>query len=140
LRDDVANVRDLRGVIAPLLAEVPRNLDDVVAVLLAVMPPQGPVVGRLSVRTQGAPMELAPGHSAKLELEVSLPEGLPPNGRYSGRVPVLTKNLEFIVISPTGPPRLEPARAVARPEPAAAGTRRPAEKSSRRRDKEGGRK
>jgi hypothetical protein len=136
LRDDVANVRDLRGVIAPLLAEMHRNVDDFVAVLLAVLPPQGPVVGRLSVRTQGAPIELAPGRSAKLELEGSLPQELPPNGRYRGRVPVLTKDLEFIVISPAGPPRVEPAR----PEPAAGGTRRPAKESSGRREKEGGRR
>jgi hypothetical protein len=140
LRDDVANVRDLRGVIAPLLADVPRNLDDFVAVLLAVLPPQGPVLGRLSVRTHGAPLELAPGHSAKLELEVTLPQELPPNGRYRGRVPVLTKDLEFIVISPAGPARDDSPSAVARQQPAGGGTQRPGGKSSGRRKKEGGRR
>ncbi len=138
LRDDVANVRDLRGVIAPLLGDVPSNLDDFVAVLLAVLPPQGPVLGRLSVRTHGAPLELAPGHSAKLGLEVKLAQELPPNGRYRGRVPVLTKDLEFVVISPAGPARDAPPRAVAHQQPASGGTHRSAGKSSGRRKKEGG--
>jgi hypothetical protein len=100
LRDDVAQVRDLRGVVGPLLADVPRKLEDFVAVLLAVLPPQGPVVARLRVRTPDTPMELAPGHSQSLEVELSLLSELPANGRYRGRVPVLTEDLEFIVISP----------------------------------------
>jgi len=56
LRDDVAELHDLGGVVRPLLDEVPEELDDLVAVLLAVLPPRGPVVGRLSVRMLGGPV------------------------------------------------------------------------------------
>jgi hypothetical protein len=138
LRDDVANVRDLRGVIAPLLAEVPRNLDDFVAVLLAVLPPQGPVMGRLSVRSHGAPVELAPGRSAKLDLEVSLQQALPPNGRYRGRVPILTEDLEFIVITGAGPANERTPDPVTRHE--SRDTQRREGSRSARRKKEGGRR
>jgi hypothetical protein len=138
LRDDVAHVRDLRGVIAPLLADVPRNLDDFVAVLLAVLPPQGPVVGRLSVRAQGAPVELMPGRSVKLALEITLSQPLPAGGRYRGRVPVLTEDLEFVVVSPAGPAREAPPATAARQEPEEGHQRAGA--ASPRRRKEGGRK
>jgi hypothetical protein len=99
LRDDVARVRDLRGVIAPLLDEIPRNLDDLVAVLLAVLPPQGPVVGRLSVRAV-RPVELGPGRTSKIDLEIKVPPGLAANGRYRARIAVLTADLEFVIVSP----------------------------------------
>jgi hypothetical protein len=138
LRDDVAQVRDLTGVIAPLLTEVPRSLDDLVAVLVAIRPPQGPIVGRLSVRTLGAPFELAPGRTAKVDLELTLPEGLPPGGRYRGRVPLLTEDLEFVVVSPAGPARDEPPRVAARQQPK--DTHRPAGRVSGGRKKEGGRR
>jgi hypothetical protein len=134
LRDDVAQVRDLRRVIAPLLAELPRDLDDFVAVLLGVLPAQGPVVTHLSVRTDGAPVELAPGQSARLELEITPQEKLPANGRFRGRVPVLTEDLEFVVVTPAGPASIQPlARAVAAKQPV--DTRRRAAKASGRRKK-----
>jgi hypothetical protein len=138
LRDDVAQVRDLTGVIGPLLAEVPRSLDDLVAVLVAVRPPQGPIVGRLSVRTRDAPVELAPGKTARVDLELTLPEGLPPGGRYRGRVPLLTEDLEFVVVSPAGPAREELPRVAARRQPK--DTHRPTGRASGGRKKEGGRR
>jgi len=133
LRDDVVQVRDLRGVIAPLLlADLPRDLDDFVAVLLGVLPAQGPVVTHLSVRTDGAPVELAPGQSARLELEITPQERLPANGRFRGRVPVLTEDLEFVVVTPAGPAPMElPPRADTPKQPVDT-RRRPAKASGRR--------
>jgi hypothetical protein len=134
LRDDVAQVRDLRGVIAPLLRELPRDLDDFVAVLLGVLPAQGPVVTHLSVRTDGAPVELSPGQSARLELDVTSQERLPANGRFRGRVPVLTEDLEFVVVTPAGPAAVElPPGHVAPEQPV--DTRRRTEKAPGRRKK-----
>jgi hypothetical protein len=99
LRDDVAEVRELRGLVAPALAEVPRDLDDLLSVLLAVVPAQGPIVGRLCVRSLSERVELAPGRTAKIDLEITVPPNLPANSRYRGRVAVLTANLEFIVVT-----------------------------------------
>jgi len=140
LRDDVAHVRDLRGVIAPLLDDVPRKLDDFVAVLLAVLPPQGPVLGKLSVRTNGAPVELAPGHSVRLDLEITLPPDLPADGRYRGRVPVLTEDLEFVVVSPAGPRSDEPPPSAVAREESASGSHGQSGGSSVRRKKQGDRR
>nr|UXE45874.1 hypothetical protein Hi04_10k_c5380_00026 [uncultured bacterium] len=138
LRDDVARVRDLRGAIAPLLNDVSRDLDDVIAVLLAVLPAQGPVVGRLSVHTHGGRCELAPGRSAKVGLELTLMEGLPSGGRYRGRVPILTEDLDVIVVSPAAATGEEAPRVAARPQPKDA--HRPSEGASRGRKKKGGRR
>jgi hypothetical protein len=90
------------------------------------------------VRTLGAPFELAPGRTAKVDLELTLPEGLPPGGRYRGRVPLLTEDLEFVVVSPAGPARDEPPRVAARQQPK--DTHRPAGRVSGGRKKEGGRR
>jgi hypothetical protein len=111
LRDDLAQPRDLRGVIGPLLEEIPKKIDDVVAALVAITSPRGPAVGLLSVRMHGDSFSLAPGRTATVELEITVPAGLAAHGRYRGRAAIQTADIEFVVTPRAGHPREKPAGA-----------------------------
>jgi len=137
LRDDVAQVRDLRGVIGPLLDKVPDDLDDLVAVLLAIVPPRGPVEGRLSVRLHGTPT-IEPSKTARVELEITVPAEFPVYGRYRGRAALVTADLEFMVVPQALLNRGKPTPK-AKSASASRTKRRPGATSGKRK-KEGGRK
>lgn len=131
LRDDVTEVRDLRGVVGPMLDEVPKNLDDVVAVFFAILRPRGPAVGCLSVRVLGGPVHLRPGSTSEVDLEIVVAAGLAANGRYRGRAAVQTADLEFMVMPTALPTHGAPAHT--NESASASRTKRPAGRSSRKR-------
>ena len=90
LRDDVAEVRNLREALTPLSAQIGDGPEDLVAMFLALVPLRGPVVGRLDVRVPGSPIHLAPGQTKMIEIMIEVPAELPDCGRLRGRVAVLT--------------------------------------------------
>jgi hypothetical protein len=53
----------------------------------------------LSVRRLGPKIVLAPGETAAMDLEITLRAELPPGSRYRGRAPLLTTDLEIVVVS-----------------------------------------
>ncbi|MBS0525440.1 MAG: hypothetical protein JSS04_17555 [Proteobacteria bacterium] len=107
LHDDLAEARTVGRVIGPLLEELPKSGDGIVAALLAVGS-RGPVVGHLRIHMTDGAFRLAPGQTASLELAITIPDGLAPHRRFSGRTAILAADLDFIV-APQGAHR--PARA-----------------------------
>ncbi len=67
--------------------------------------------GGLSVRRLGENIEIAPGATTAIDLEITLETELPPNSRYRGTMPLLTRDLEIVIVSSDGPlesaPRIE---------------------------------
>lgn len=70
------------------------------ALLLALIPARGPVAGRLQVTLPDGPVNIAPGESRRVPLEIAISEDLPASGRFHGRAVVLTTDLDFLVIEP----------------------------------------
>jgi hypothetical protein len=120
LTDDISDALDLRAAVA-LLDHLGDRPDRLAAALVALGAHPRPVVARLSVRMPAGTVRLAPGQTAKIELEIVVPRELPERGRYRGTAAILTADLDFIVI----------AAAAARAEPAP-GAVSPAKRSNRR--------
>jgi hypothetical protein len=117
LHDDVAEVRNLRGAIRSLLDDVVDKPDELIAVLLALVPLREPILGRLAVRMSGTPIQLDPGQTKKIDLEIRVPSDLRARGRYRGRAAILTANVDFVVI-PSVPLATADTESVAEPVPA----------------------
>ncbi|HEY4169406.1 MAG TPA: hypothetical protein VGM96_21635 [Reyranella sp.] len=96
LHDELADAQMVGRVIGPLLDELPKSRDGIVAVLLAVGS-RGPVVGHLRIHMTSGALHLAPGQTASLELEITTPDDLVPHRRFVGRATVLAADLDFIV-------------------------------------------
>jgi hypothetical protein len=107
LHDEVAESHMIGRVIGPLLAELPKSPDGIVAALVAVGA-RGPVAGCLGVRMAGGALRLAPGQTAGLDLDISIPADLVPYRRFVGRAAILAEDLDFIV-APQGSHRPPPA-------------------------------
>lgn len=122
LRDDLAETHDFRAVIGQRLEEVSEGLDDVVAALVVVAPPRGPVAGRLSVHMHGEPLRLEPGRTVTIDLDIVVPPGLVAHGRYRGRAAISTADIEFVVapglaraVDAPGPVEANPAKRKTKP-------------------------
>ena len=107
LHDDLAEKQMVGRVIGPLLEELPKSGEGVVAALLAVGS-RGPVVGHLRIHMASGELRLAPGETTSLELDITIPDDLVPHRRFSGRAALLAADLAFIV-APQGARRPAPA-------------------------------
>lgn len=118
LHDDLAEAQMVGRVIGPLLEELPKSGDGIVAALLAVGA-RGPVAGHLRIHMASGVLRLAPGQTASLDLDLAIPDALPAHRRFSGRAAILAADLDFIVApqgsrgpapAPLRAPRHAPAR------------------------------
>ena len=101
LRDDMLSERT-RLALEPVTraAQVEgKDLDGPVLVLLRLAPADAFREGGLSVRAHGPAVTVAPGETVVIDLDVRLQAELPANSRYRGRTPLLTRDLEFVVVS-----------------------------------------
>jgi hypothetical protein len=76
-----------------------RDLDGPVFVLVRLAPADAIRERGLSVRAHGPAVRVMPGETAVIELDVTVQAELPPNSRYRGRTALLTRDLEFVVVS-----------------------------------------
>jgi hypothetical protein len=120
LHDELAEAHMVGRVIGPLLKELPKSADGIVAALVAVES-RGPVVGFLRVRMASGPLRLVPGQSARLDLDIAIPADLAPHRRFVGRAAILAADLDFIVApqgshgpAPTAASRAGPQRTAKR--------------------------
>lgn len=122
LREDLARDRVPRVVIEPLPGRDTPDLEALVAALLALAREEGRRVGTLEVRVQDRQVEVRPGETRAVELQITLQDELPPNRRYRGRLPVLTRDVDIIVAASGAPlPKATPRR----PRRRATETRKP---------------
>jgi hypothetical protein len=83
--------------------EAATGLQGPVLALIRLAPRDAFVEGGLAVQVHGAAVAIAPGDTAVVELDVTLQRELPSNSRYRGRIPLLTRDLEFVVVSSAAP-------------------------------------
>ncbi len=83
-----------RGTPAP-----PRQVEGPVFVLVSLAPADAFREGGLSVRAYGPAVTVMPGKTAVVDLDITVQAELPPNSRYRGRAALLTRDLEFVVVS-----------------------------------------
>jgi hypothetical protein len=102
LYEDVSRQRLPRlAVVPPAETEEP-NLDALVVAVLAVAREETRA-RHVRVRTLGPDLELHPGETKAVELEITLEDELPPGRRYRGHVPLLTRDLAIVVVASGGP-------------------------------------
>jgi hypothetical protein len=76
-----------------------KELEGPALVLLRIAPAEAFREGGLSVRAHGSAVTVTPGETVVIDLDIALQVDLPPNSRYRGRTPLLTRDLEFVVVS-----------------------------------------
>jgi hypothetical protein len=96
LHDELAEAQMVGRVIGPLLEELPKSADGIVAALLAVGS-RGPVVGHLRIHMANGVLRLAPGQTARLDFDIVIPDDLAPHRRFVGRAAILAADLDFVV-------------------------------------------
>jgi hypothetical protein len=121
LEDDMISERAARLALEPWTTTKGEKIEEPVLALLKIASEDAYRDAGLAVHTLGAGLTVAPGDVAVIDLEVTLQVDLPSNSRYRGRTPLLTRTLEFIVVSSGGPLEKHPARE----KKATKGTRRP---------------
>jgi len=109
LREDRPSDRGVRVALEPLLRLTKPDLDELVVALLAVAREEerlGCVEARADAR-----VEVRPGETAALELDLTLKDELPATRRYRGRLPVVTRDVDVIVLASGGTTTDEPPQA-----------------------------
>jgi hypothetical protein len=120
LHDDMPRDRDvLRVAIEPLLDRDKPDLEALVVALLAAAREDGERFGSLAVRTRGGTIEIQPGETKPIDLEITVVDELPSNRRYHGHLPILTRDVDVIVVASGGPVQEEPPPRPARKTTAA---------------------
>jgi hypothetical protein len=114
LREDPLRYRALRVALEPLLRRERPDLDELAVALLAIARDEERV-GAVAVRAP-APVRLGPGETEEVEIEVRFQDELPPERRYRGRLPVVTADVDLVVVASGGAvPGEEPAPSRPRP-------------------------
>lgn len=106
LRHDRPRERPFRAALEPFLATDKPDLEELVAALIAVARAEEQL-GTVEARAQ-AQVELRPGEATALDLELTLRGDLPATRRYRGRLPVLTRDVDVVVVASAGPAEAKP--------------------------------
>jgi hypothetical protein len=118
LDEELAACKTLRATLAEGLDKA-RTLDEWLTSYLHQGKRQLDSAGMLWVDLDDAPLDLAPGDTAMVDLTVRVPDSLDPRSRYEGVAFLYDNNLRFEVV-PTGSHGHRPARADGDDEPPAA--------------------
>lgn len=114
LDEDLLICRSLRATLKAVDDEKERKLEDYLAEMARQAGAALDRAGNLRVRNTKGAVTLQPGERQIIELEIQLPEKLDSRSRYSGRIPLYTTDLEFLIVPVPGkqtdqsekPPRL----------------------------------
>lgn len=107
LRDDVPSGQVRRVAIEPFPGREEPDLEALVVAVLAVVREEERGQGRVEVTIRGGEVQLQPGETKPVDLEFTLQEELPAGGRYRARVPVLTRDVDVVVVTSGGPVKEE---------------------------------
>jgi hypothetical protein len=103
LRDDLPLERAPRLGLVPLPDAEALDLDALVVAVLAVARDEAREVRSLRVRALGPDLELHPGETKAIDLEITLQAELPSGRRYRGHIPILTRDVTVFVVPSGGP-------------------------------------
>jgi hypothetical protein len=98
LDDEQKECRILRRAAEALDTEDPVTVDRLVEAIARAAKRVLDESGLLRVRNLTGTTELAPGQTMRLDLQIDLPTTLDPHTRYRGRVPIVTRDLQFVVV------------------------------------------
>lgn len=107
LRDDLPAGRVRRVAIEPLPGREESDLEALAVAMLAVVREEERGQGRVEVAIGGGEVQLQPGETKPVDLEITLKDELPAGGRYRARVPVLTRDVDIVVVTSGGPVKAE---------------------------------
>lgn len=130
LREDLPSNRVVRVAVESLLDHEKLDLQALVVALLAVAREEDGRLGSLQVLARDGQVELRPGETKAVELEITLQDELPLNRRYRGRLPVLTRDVDIVVVASATPVQEQTPR---RARQRAAGKKRPPRKGGTKR-------
>jgi hypothetical protein len=108
LKDDMVWDRAVRIAIEPWAGKADVEIEEFVVAVLRVAREEAYQVGSLVVRNLNGRVDVSPGETKVIDLEITLREELPLNSRYRGRAPLLTQDLEIVVVSSNEPLADEP--------------------------------
>jgi hypothetical protein len=108
LKDDMVWDRAVRLAVEQITNKANLDIEELVVAVLRATREDAYRPGILLVHNASGKVELKPGETATIDLEITLRDELPYNSRYRGLTPLLTQDLEFIVVSSSGPG--EPAK------------------------------
>jgi hypothetical protein len=131
LEDDVTADRAARLALEPWSEIVGKNVSGPVLALIRMDHEGSYRRAGLSVRRLGGKVNLAPGETVPIDLEITVHAELPQNSRYRGRAPLLTSNLEFVVVSSGDSADMEPRTVVKKAASAPAGKQAKKEQGGR---------
>jgi hypothetical protein len=124
LRDDLTWERAIRIAIEPGSERAPADNEKLVVAVLQEIRRREERIGSLIVRIVGGPVDVQPGETTSIDLDITIPEGLP-RSRYRGRAPLLTRDLEILVVpSDSLSGKSEPAETPKKPRPKKSGQNR----------------
>ncbi|HEX2368533.1 MAG TPA: hypothetical protein VHM94_04790 [Acidimicrobiia bacterium] len=98
LDDEQKECRILRRAAEALDTEDPVTVDRLVEAIARAAKRVLDESGLLRVRNLTGTTELAPGQTMRLDLQIDLPTTLDPHTRYRGLVPIVTRDLQFVVV------------------------------------------
>ena len=102
LKDDMVWDRAVRLAVEQISDKASIDIEELVVAVLRVTRENAFRPGILLVHNASGKVEVMPGETATINLEITLREELPYNSRYRGLTPLLTQDLEFIVVSSSG--------------------------------------
>jgi hypothetical protein len=103
LKDDLAWERAIRIAVETGANRPEEEIEKLVVAVLQEVRQRDEPVGSLVVRIPGGPVEVKPGETAAIDLDITLAEGLPHGSRYRGRAPLLTQDLDIVVVPSAAP-------------------------------------
>ena len=104
LEDDFLARHTARVVVEPPSQVGKQEVEKPLVVLLRIAHEGAYVEAGMSVRKVGDELNLAPGETMPIDLDITLQKELRANSRFRGRVPFGTRDLEIIVV-PSSEPR-----------------------------------
>jgi hypothetical protein len=121
--------RALRLAVEPLANRADLDIEELLVAVIRVVREDAYRAGSLMVKNLSGSVTVLPGETASIDLEFTLQETLPANSRYRGRMPIMTRDMEIIVVSSGEPLGSEPA--VMTTEGAAKPVKKPTTKSKK---------
>src|SRR5262249_6776752 len=103
LEDDMLWDRPVRVALEAWREKTPAESAEPVLALIRVEREGSYLPDGLFVHTLSGKVDVAPGETTAIDLEITLRTELPRNSRYRGRAPVLTRDLDIVVVASGGP-------------------------------------
>jgi hypothetical protein len=118
LEDELIFCRAGRIAVEPWADRLDARLEDLVVDIIKAARDESGRAANMVVHNAAGDVDVAPGQTVTVPLEITVPEGLHRNSRYQGVTPLYTADLVFNVVPARGPAKPGPQLATAKRAPA----------------------